>query len=189
MKQLWMLVGGNGAGKSTFYDIALKPLGMPFINADIIARELYPDDPEANSYNAARLAEATRFKLLQAGRSFCFETVFSHPSKVDFIAMARALGYQVILVVIHLDNSELNKMRIAQRVTEGGHNVPEDKVESRIARFLDNVVKAIPLCDEVRVLDNSRLDTPFLPVLTIRAGAVEAHSRPLPGWAKVLLQG
>lgn len=183
MKQLWMLVGGNGAGKSTFYDVALKPLGMPFINADNIARELYPDDPEGNSYNASRLAEVTRYKLLQAGRSFCFETVFSHPSKVDFIAMARALGYQIILVVIHLESSELNKARIARRVEEGGHRVPEDKIESRIPRFLDNVIRAIPLCDEVRVLDNSRLDTPFVPVLTIRAGRQELHRQPLPDWA------
>ena len=51
-KQLWMLVGGNGAGKSTFYQQALQPLGIPFINADVIAKELFPDAPEAHSYEA-----------------------------------------------------------------------------------------------------------------------------------------
>ena len=64
MKQLWVLAGGNGAGKSTFYREALKPLGIPFINADQIAREIYPDDPEANSYNAAKIAEHMRAEQL-----------------------------------------------------------------------------------------------------------------------------
>ena len=187
MKQLWMLVGGNGAGKSTFYELTLKPLGMPFINADLIAKEIYPDDPEGNSYNAAKLAESMRFDQLQAGNSFCFETVFSHHSKIDFIAQAKALGYQVILVVIHLASSDLNKARIAQRVVEGGHSVPDHKVEARIPRALNNIRIAIPLCDEVRVLDNSNLSQAFKPVLTIKQGQRTEHAHPLPGWVKGIL--
>lgn len=186
MKQLWMLVGGNGAGKSTFYELALKPLGMPFINADIIAKEVYPDAPQANSYNAAELAKAMRFEQLHSGNSFCFETVFSHPSKIDFIAKAKALGYQVILVFIHVDTSCLNKARVSQRVIDGGHSVPEEKIEGRIPRVLANVQAAIPLCDDVRVLDNSRLDTPFNPILTIKKAVRTEHVTPLPRWAKQL---
>lgn len=183
MKQLWMLVGGNGAGKSTFYHQVLEPLGMPFINADLIAKELYPDNPEANSYQAAKLAEQLRYEQLSEGNSFCFETVFSHPSKIDFVAHAKALGYQIILVVIHVNTVNLNQARVAQRVEEGGHHVPGDKVESRIPRMLENVKATIPLCDQVRVLDNSRLDQPFVPVLTIKAGLKVSHITPLPGWA------
>ena len=96
--QLWVLAGGNGAGKSTFYERFLKPSGLPFVNADILARELFPDDPEANSYEAARAVEVLRQQLVEEGRTFCFETVFSHPSKIDFVAMARARGYEIILV-------------------------------------------------------------------------------------------
>ena len=84
MKQPWILVGGNGAGKSTFYELTLKPLGSPFINADLIARELYPENPEANSYNPARVAEQIRREQILAGNTFCFETVFSRPSRIDF---------------------------------------------------------------------------------------------------------
>ncbi|MAD44381.1 MAG: hypothetical protein CMH98_05190 [Oceanospirillaceae bacterium] len=182
-KQLWMLVGGNGSGKSTFYQQVLQPLGMPFINADLIAREVFPDDPEGNSYEAARIAEAMRFEQLQAAHSFCFETVFSHPSKVDFMAHAKALGYQIIMVVIHVESTGLNLARISQRVLDGGHNVPTDKVEARIPRMLDNVRLAIPLCDQVRVLDNSRLDNPFQPVLTIKQGVRTEHLARLPEWA------
>ena len=96
-KQLWLLAGGNGAGKSTFYHIRLAPLGIPFVNADQVAKELFPDAPEAHSYMAARVAAEMRETLLKQGRSFCFETVFSHVSKIDFVAQAKALGYEVVL--------------------------------------------------------------------------------------------
>ena len=77
----------------------------------------------------------------------------------------------------------MNKARIAQRVEEGGHHVPEDKVALRIPRMLENVAKAIPLCDEVRVLDNASLKNPFVQVLTIQAGRRVEHVTPLPAWA------
>jgi len=187
MKQLWMLVGGNGAGKTTFYQQRLKPLGIPFINADEIAKEVFPDDPESNSYLAAKLAEKMRMQLLQEGKSFCFETVFSHPSKIDFIAQAKALGYQVVLVFIHIETSQLNIARVHQRVMDGGHSVPEEKILARIPRAMANVKKVIPLCDQVRVLDNSRLDQPYQTVLTIKHGHVHAHADDLPTWAKKLV--
>lgn len=186
-RQLWLLAGGNGAGKSTFYRTRLAPLGLPFVNADVIARELYPDSPEQHSYTAAKIAEEMRNKLLLEGRSFCFETVFSHPSKIDFIARAKALGYQIILVFIHLESAGLNKARVSQRVEEGGHNVPHDKVETRIPRLLANIKTAIPLCDHVRLLDNSRADDPFQMVITMRDGAVESHRFPVPDWAQALI--
>ena len=187
MKQLWVLVGGNGAGKSTFYKLMLRPLGIPFINADLIARELYPGDPEGNSYNAAKIAEQLRLEQIQAGNSFCFETVFSHPSKVDFLAQAKALGYQIIMVLIHLEHTELNTARISQRVSEGGHSVPDQKVEQRIPRALACVKKAIPLCDQVRILDNSASDAPFTTILSIIEGKQIRHLEPIPDWARELV--
>ena len=120
MKQLWLLVGGNGAGKSTFYRTQLKPLGMPFVNADDIARDVFPQAPEEHSYEAAKIAENLRNSLLEQGKNFCFETVFSHPSKIDFVAKAKALGYQVVMVFVHLEQSSLNKARVHQRIENGG---------------------------------------------------------------------
>ena len=119
--------------------------------------------------------------------SFCFETVYSHPSKIDFTARAKALGYAVIMVLIHLDQAELNVARVAQRVEEGGHNVPTEKLLKRIPRLLDHVKTAIPLCDEVRILDNSSADNPFQPVITIKAGQMVFQQHPLPTWATQLL--
>ena len=186
-KQLWMLVGGNGAGKSTFYKKYLEPRGLPFVNADILAGKLFPDDPEANSYEAAKFAEKMREQLILEGTNFCFESEFSHPSKIDFIARAKALGYQIVLVVIHLYNVSLNQARVCQRVAEGGHSVPQEKVATRIPRTLHNIRKALVLCDQVRLLDNSRLDDPFSQVATLNNNRLGQHLTPLPGWASQLL--
>ncbi len=182
MKQLWLLAGANGSGKSTFYHTQLEPLGLPFINADIIAREFFPNAPEAHSYDAAKIAEEIRQQLLFENRSFCFETVFSHPTKIDFVARAKSLGFEVILVFIHLDFVELNKARVSQRVREGGHFVPDDKVESRVPRTLANVKATLPLCDQARFLDNSSAFDPFRPVATYKNGLVTYHDYPPTEW-------
>jgi len=187
-KQLWVLAGGNGAGKSTFYRTQLAPLGLPFVNADILAKEVYPQSPEEHSYDAAKLAAEIRFRLLHEGRSFCFETVFSHPSKIDFVAQAKALGYEIILVFIHLDTVSLNQARVAQRLSDGGHNVPDEKVASRILRVLQNIKKTLPLCDQVRILNNSRIDSPFEQVAVIRNGRKIQQEKPISDWAKELLE-
>ena len=187
-RQLWLLVGGNGAGKSTFFELFLRPRGLAFVNADRIARLIEPQGREDVSYEAAVLAERMRADLLDRGLSFCFETVFSHPSKIDFVARAKAMGYEVVLVLVHLDDPSLNVARVSQRVGEGGHDVPEDKVRSRIPRTLDNVAKAIALADEVHLVDNSSFDDPFRRLACVRTGEVRVFESPLPAWAGELLE-
>jgi len=186
-KQLWLIAGGNGAGKSTFYEKKLKPKGLPFVNADIIAREYFPHAPEENSITAAKIAEQMRYQLLSEGKSFCFETVFSHESKIDFIAAAKALNYVITLVFIHLDSAELNMARVAQRVTLGGHSVPEEKISARIPRTLEHIKNTIPLCDHVRLLDNSRVEIPFQRIANVDNGIVSVCKDPLPMWASRML--
>ena len=186
-KQLWLLAGGNGAGKSTFYRLFLKDTGLPFVNADVIARTLFSDAPEAHSYAAAQIAQMQRDRLLLDGHSFCFETVFSHPSKIDFVARAKALGYEVIVVAIHLHDIGLHQARVIQRVAEGGHSVPPDKVASRIPRTLAHLQAVLPLCDEMRVLDNSSAQDPFRPLLVIKHGRVLEQADALPAWCLSLI--
>ena len=189
-KQLWILAGGNGAGKSTFYRTRLEKLGIPFVNADVIAKEFFPDASEKNSYMAAEIAKKIRNNLLQEGRNFCFETVFSHPSKIDFVAHAKALGYQIILVFIHLESVSLNKARVSQCTAEGGHDVPDDKIENRIPRLLKYIKIAFPLCDQVRAFDNSSATDPFVPVFTMFNDIdckVISHLSALPEWANNLI--
>jgi predicted ABC-type ATPase len=185
--QLWLLLGANGAGKTTFYDLYLAPRDVLFVNADRIARELSPRNPESASYAAARQAEVIREQLLRERVSFCFETVFSHPSKIDFVGKARAAGYEIVLVYIHLQHEQINIGRVQQRIAAGGHAVPHDKIIERIPRTLANVKKTIPLADHIELLDNSSRDNPYLRVASIRQGALHSPLDPLPEWATTLL--
>jgi len=186
-KQLWVLAGGNGAGKTTFFEQFLASTGLPFINADILAKQLDAEHSEAVSYKAAMLTEKLRMELLHKGISFCFETVFSHPSKIDFVATAKSLGYEIILVYIHLENVELNQARVVQRVMQGGHNVPADKIVSRIPRTICNVVDVLPLVDMAKFYDNSSHNHVFKSVALLNKGQLLKQINVLPEWAARML--
>ncbi len=186
-KQLWILAGGDGAGKTTFYEKFLAPRGIRLVNADVIAKKINPVNPESVGYEAASLFEKIREKFLYQGITFCFETVFSHVSKIDFVADAKANGYEINLVYIHLDTSELNEARVYQRVTEGGHSVPVAKIHSRIPRTINYIAKALPLFNEARLLNNSSRDNPFQVVATVKRGERKYAIDPLPEWAEYIL--
>jgi len=186
-RQLWVLAGGNGAGKSTFYNLHLAKYGIKFVNADLIAKDIDPENSEGISYRAATVADRIREDLISQGVSFCFETVFSHESKIDFVAQAKANGYKIILVYIHLSDSSLNEARVKQRVSEGGHSVPREKIHTRIPRTMKHIKTALSIVDEARILDNSLRDNPFQQIVVMKSGNYEAKADPLPEWARDLL--
>lgn len=163
MSHLYLLAGSNGAGKTTLYERVIGPTtGLPFVNADKIASALAGGEPitEALSLEAAQLAAQRRSDLIDQGRSFVAETVFSHPSKVDLVRSARARGYAVHLHVVVVPE-DLTVARVRTRVANGGHDVPEMRVRARYGRLWRLVAEAITLADDATVYDNSRLRTPF----------------------------
>ena len=186
-RQLWVLAGGNGAGKSTFYNQHLAKYGIMFVNADLIAKDIDSENPEGLSYHAATVAAKIREDLISQGVSFCFETVFSHESKIDLLARATANCYKIILVYIHLFDSSLNEARVKQRVSEGGHSVPTEKIHSRIPRTMKHIKTALSIVDEARILDNSSKDYPFQQIIVMKLQNYEAKADPLPEWARNLL--
>ena len=186
-KQLWVLTGGNGAGKSTFYRHYLAKYGLKFVNADLIAKAMDANHPERLSYEAATLATEMREGMIARGESFCFETVFSHPSKIDFLALAKAHGYAVILIFIHLNDPSLNEARVYQRTLEGGHTVPPEKIRSRLPKAMKNFKSALPLVDEAWILDNSSERNRFQHIARIKNGVREEKVHPLPSWVIDLL--
>ncbi len=185
--KLWILAGGNGAGKSTFYNLYLARRGIKFVNADLIAKEISSESAEDVSYQAATIAAKIREDLIAKGVSFCFETVFSHESKIDFIAQAKAQGYKVILIYIHLTTSALNEARVQQRVAEGGHSVPPEKIHSRIPRTMKHIRTALTLVDEAWLLNNSLRDDPFRQTVVYKSGEFNELVSPLPDWVKEIL--
>ena len=172
MKRLDLVVGPNGAGKSTFVELTLGPLlpRSPFVNADVIARQRWPDDPVGHSYDAALVAADTRDRLITIGRSFIAETVFSHPSKLDLIRTARSSGFVVMLHVV-LIPEDLAVERVRHRVLSGGHDVPVNKIRDRYRRLWELVVTAINSTDTATAYDNSRIRGPRV-VAQFSGGAV-----------------
>ncbi|OBB59671.1 ATPase [Mycobacterium sp. 852013-51886_SCH5428379] len=163
MNRLDLVVGSNGAGKSTFVAFTLAPLlpRSPFVNADEIAKLRWPSDAEAHSYEAARVAAATRSALIAAGTSFIAETVFSHPSKLELIDEAHAHGYVVVLHVMAIPE-DLAVERVRHRVKAGGHQVAEEKIRERHRRLWDLVARGIERSDSATVYDNSRRTGPAI---------------------------
>ncbi|MCX5043498.1 zeta toxin family protein [Aldersonia sp. NBC_00410] len=161
MKRLDLVVGCNGAGKSTFVALTLAPLlpGCAFVNADEIAKKRWPTDTAAHSYDAARIAAETRIRLIGSGRSFIAETVFSHPSKLELVAQAHEHGYTVALHALIVPE-DLAVERVRYRVQAGGHPVPEDKIRQRYHRLWALVANAILCCDCATVYDNSSATGP-----------------------------
>ena len=157
MKQLHLVVGPNGSGKTTFIEglLALELPGYVYVNADDIAKARWPADSEAHAYEAAQVAAETRAYLIAGGRSFIAETVFSHRSKLDLIRSAQDAGYQVVLHVM-LVPVELAVRRVEYRVQAGGHDVPEHKIRERYHRLWPLVAQAISMSDRAVLYDNSR---------------------------------
>jgi predicted ABC-type ATPase len=160
---LLVLAGSNGAGKTTFYELYLERLGLPFVNADRIAQILDPSHPGQVAYQAARVADDARRDLVKRRLSFCMETVFSDPvgDKVQFLKDAQAEGYTVIAVFIRLSDPALSLARVVQRVARGGHDVPDEKLGSRFARTAQNIQAALTFVDVGLVLDNSSAEAPY----------------------------
>lgn len=186
MKRLDLVVGCNGAGKSTFVELTLSPLlpGSPFVNADEIAKRRWPEDPAPHSYEAALVAAETRAKLIELGESFIAETVFSHPSKLDLIDMAHRAGYTVVLHCI-LIPEELAVQRVRHRVSAGGHDVPEAKIRERYQRLWDLVAAAAMRADAATFYDNSTIRGPRIAAQI--AGGYVVGSPNWPKWAAAVL--
>ncbi len=182
---LHLLAGSNGAGKSTLaQEILIPRTHLAFVNADLIAEQLWPGNRAEQARRAAevsQLAAEERARLMAQQVSFITETVFSHPSKLDLLRQAQLIGYTVCLHVVMVPEN-LAVERVADRVTYGGHTVPEEKIRGRYGRLWELVAEARHLADRADFYDNSRLDDPF------RRVAVYEYGQPVgqpqwPSWA------
>ncbi len=108
-----------------------------------------------NSYHASFIATYLVTKLMETGQSFCFETVMSHVSKVEFFSLAKQKGYKTYLYFVFTDNVELNIARVKLRVKQGQHDVDAELIKSRYPRTFRLLPQALILSDEAYVIDNS----------------------------------
>ena len=193
----YLLAGPNGAGKSSLYRAAVADQLIPgdaeFINADLYeaAYLLHVTDPQARSEQARLWADGRRAEMLKIGQSFVSETVFSHVSKLALIDEAKMCGFAVVLLVVCLDDPQRLLARVHHRVSEGGHDVPAERILARYPRTLDNLTQAVRKADMAMLYDtgSSAKDGVNCPVrvAVCRGWVTKVLVEDLPEWAKQVL--
>ena len=193
---LWfhLIAGPNGAGKSTLYRVLVREgiLGPPleFVNADLYenAHLQHIGDAQQRSEAARTWADARRAALLAARTPFASETVFSHPSKLALIEEAQRQGFTVALHIVALDDPARLLDRVAQRVREGGHPVPPERILARYPRTLQNLAQAVRLADVAYLYDAEEVAEGGPRLVAIRtASATTALTDAMPCWAQRML--
>ncbi len=139
-KKIIIIAGPNGAGKTTFArEFLPNEAACPvFVNADLIAAGLSPFNPEVAAIAAGRLMLEQIADHARRGQSFAFETTLSGRGYVRLIRQWRSEGYLVVLFFLCLASPEEAIARVAERVAQGGHHVPEEVIRRRFAAGLQN---------------------------------------------------
>jgi predicted ABC-type ATPase len=140
MPTIYVIAGPNGVGKTTFADEYLPDeiKQLEFINADLIARGLSPYDPEAVAIEAGKIALKRIRELIAQKSSFTWETTMSGRTAVVWLRQAREAGYILKMYFLWVRHPETTISRIRQRVTEGGHNIPEEVSRRRFFKTIQN---------------------------------------------------
>ena len=140
LKKIIIIAGPNGAGKTTFARdfLPAEAKTLRFINADLIAAGMAPFNPESAAFKAGRLMLQEIDECVAAGHDFAFETTLSGLSYLRKIKRWQTLGYQVKLWFLSLPSEDVAVSRVAQRVLQGGHNIPEKVIRRRYQAGLNN---------------------------------------------------
>jgi predicted ABC-type ATPase len=152
---LWLIAGANGVGKTTYARARIETVSgtTEFVNLDLIAQGLSPLNPAGQQIRAARVALDMARDLIAQKQSFSLETTLSGKTHLCLIARAKAAGMAVKLLYFFVDTPEQCLERVARRVSEGGHDVPETDVRRRFVRSLENFAAYASMCDFWRVYD------------------------------------
>jgi predicted ABC-type ATPase len=137
-KEVYIVGGSNGAGKTTFAKEFIKVAGLTFLNADEIAKEIDPEDREGGKLKAGRVLFQRLEDLIAKGQSFVIESTLSGLYLQKAIERFKNEGYHVSLLYVFVDSPKLAVDRVKMRVKEGGHGVPESDVKRRYFRSKNN---------------------------------------------------
>lgn len=190
---LCIVAGPNGSGKTTTTEQLLKyewTDNSTYINPDNIAKDDFGDwnSPSA-VMKAAQRATELRYRCLEAGEDFVFETVLSSDEKVEFVKKAKQMGYFIRIFFVCTESPEINVSRITKRYLSGGHEVPISKVVSRYYKSLFNMRRIIDLADRAYFYDNSiENKMPRLLFRTVDGALYKKYTDDIPIWAQRLLK-
>ena len=161
MKNLYIVSGCNGAGKTTASYTVLPEIleCREFVNADEIARGLSPFNAEGVAIEAGKLMLQRIEELLKEDVTFAIETTLATRSYVNLVKRAQSQGYRVSLLYFWLNSPELAMRRVAERVSKGGHGIPEVIIRRRYKAGINNLSKLfMPVVDYWAIFDNSQAD-------------------------------
>jgi predicted ABC-type ATPase len=157
MKDIFILGGANGAGKTTAARVLLpsKLRADTYINADEIARRIAPQNPEGAALAAGRVMLTRIEELIAAGTSFAFETTCAGRVYLRLLENCKLNGWKVSLVYLWVPSPEYSLARVERRVRQGGHSIPEHVIRRRYKAGLFNMRHLyLPLADDATIYDN-----------------------------------
>ena len=159
-KNLIVIAGPNGSGKSTLIKQFIEYFNLfdyEYINSDIYARNLFSNiqDEKEKYLKAFEIEKGKKETALKESRNFIMETVNSSDKNFDFYKRCKESDYKITVIFIATDSPEINIKRVAKRVDEGGHDVPQDKIISRYYKSIGNAKPLFAFADEVLIFDNS----------------------------------
>jgi predicted ABC-type ATPase len=190
-----VFAGPNGSGKTSLIDEVKKtglaalggifPIPTYFINPDQVAKDLSGEFASQDERDRAAFNAAFKMRLaaIENRQTFAFETVMSHPSRINELVKLKQQGYHVLLVFITTDDPEKNVLRVIDRYqskTTTGHFVASDKVRDRYHRTLALLPKAVDIADAAFVYDNS-IDyekATLQALIAPQTFSVEEHAKP-----------
>ncbi len=190
---LIIIAGPNGSGKTTITSKILKHEWLEdalYINPDNIAQEKFGDwnSPKA-ILQSAEYCETLRENCLEERKSLIFETVLSTENKVAFIQRAKQRGFFIRLLFVCTSSPTINASRIANRVLEGGHDVPIPKIISRYQKSIVNCRKVACLVDRMYIYDNSVENEDACLLFRMTDGKiVKQYTSSIPLWAQTIAE-
>ena len=177
-----IFAGTNGAGKSTFYNMSQDIPDFKEtirINTDEIVREIGNWRSDADQMKAGKIGIKLRNEAIRQGKSFNEETTLCGKTIIKLFEKLKENGYKIDLYYVGLKNADIALERIKNRVANGGHDIPTEKVRKRYEESKNNLEKIIPFCDSVSVFDNSES---FRRLATIKEDKLIQKADKVPFW-------
>lgn len=189
MPTIIVLGGANGAGKTTFYEAAIKNAvidpAIPYLNVDMVARNEMGGYSAANLHAAEQIVKERLALLIEGRKDFMIESNLAKSSEFEWLEKLNKLGYDISLEYFSLGDIELNKDRVHNRVAEGGHDVPDHIIEQRASMGITYLKSKIFLFKKARLIDNA--SGRHTEVAICEYGKIIKRSPDCPAWANDIL--